>query len=99
MTKNRDHSRKMQLVENIWIQVIECVLTTNVKLAPSIASTISKYLSKDGLARTILVVYLETDFLEKFNFNLGYILIKALNPNNQNNTLYRTSSLKLMDIF
>lgn len=46
---------------------------------------------KDDLACTILVVYLKTDLLEKFNHNLGHILIGASDPYKQDDTLYRVS--------
>lgn len=64
----------------------------------SFVVTSLKYLPKDYLIYIILVIYLETDLSEKFNLNLNYILIKALDFDNQDNTLYKTSYQKLMDI-
>lgn len=79
--------------------MIECVLTTIADLAPSIADTTSQYLPNNSLACIILFVHLETNLLEKFNLNLDYILKKTSDPDNQDNTLYRASYQKLMDIF
>lgn len=53
---------------------------------------------KDGLVSTILVIYLKTDLLKLFNLNLSYILIKALDFDNQDNTLYKTFYEKFIDI-
>ena len=72
------------------------MLTTSTESAPSIAGRTSQYLPKDGLACIILIIYLETDLSEKFNLNLGYILIKVSDPDNQNDTLYKTAYQKLM---
>lgn len=74
------------------------MLITNTELASSIAGTSSQLLPKNCLAYKILLVYLEIYLLEKFNFNLGYILTGASNPDNQDNTLYRAFYLKLMNI-
>lgn len=73
------------------------MLTTNAESAPSIADTTSQYLLKDGLAYTILVIHLKTNLSEKFNLNLGYILTRAPDSDNQDDTLYRASYHKLMD--
>lgn len=75
------------------------MLTTTAESAPSIIGTISKYLLKNGLPYTILNIYLKPDLLEKFILNLGYILTKALDPYNQNNTLCRASYQKLIYTF
>lgn len=67
------------------------MLITSAESTSSIASIISQYLPKDNLACTDLVIYLKMDLSEKFNLNLGYILIRASSFDNQDNTLYRIS--------
>ncbi len=49
------------------------------------------------LPRTILVIYLEMDISEKFNLNLGYILIGVSDPDNQDDAIYKASFIKLID--
>lgn len=75
------------------------MLSISLRLALSFAVKLLKYLLKDYLVYTILVIYLETDLLKKFNLNLGYILIKTLDPDNQENILYKTSYQKLINTF
>lgn len=65
------------------------MLIINVGLTWNLIIISFKYLLKDYLVYTILVIYLEIDLLEKFNLNLGYILIKTPNFNNQDDKLYK----------
>lgn len=74
------------------------MLITNAQLILSFIDITSQYLSNDSLTYIILVIYLKIDQWEKFNFNLDYILSKALDPDNQDNMLYKTSYQKLIDI-
>lgn len=57
------------------------------------------FLPKDYLIYIILVVYLKTNLLKKFNLNLDYILIKTLDFDNQNNTLFKIFYQKFINIF
>lgn len=43
-------------------------------------------------------IHLEIDLLKKFNLNLGYIQTRALDLNNQDNILYKTSFNKLIEM-
>lgn len=74
------------------------MLTTIIEPASNLGNTTLYYLQKDVLARTLLVIHFEADLSEKFNLNLGYILKEALDPDNQDNTLYKALYQKLMDI-
>lgn len=56
------------------------IRTAKLPLNPVIKTP--QYLPRDVVSRTILVIYLRMDLLEKFNLNLGYILIRASDPNN-----------------
>ncbi len=62
---------------------MEYVLTRNRKspLNPSI--NISQYLTKDVVSCIVLVIHLEIDISEKLNLNLGYILTRASDLDNQ----------------
>ncbi len=73
------------------------VLTRSVESPSNPPINTPQYLTKDAPPRTILVIYLEMDISEKFNFNLGYILTGALDPDNQDDALYKASFIKLMD--
>lgn len=59
-----------------------CVLIRSAKLPLNPLIKIPQYLIRDEVPCTILVIYLKMDLLEKFNLNLGYILIRASNPDN-----------------
>lgn len=66
------------------------MLIINTGLTISLIIIFSNYLLKNNLIYTILVIYLKTNLFEIFNLILDYILIKTLNPDNQNNILYKT---------
>lgn len=66
------------------------MLTISAILAWGFTIISFKYLPKNNLVCTILVVYLETDLSKKLKLNFGYIFIKILDLNNQNNILYKT---------
>lgn len=74
------------------------VLTKSIELPSNPPIKIPQYLIKDALLRTILVINLEMDLPKKYNLNLGYILTKALDLDNQENVLYKMSFNKLMNI-
>lgn len=74
------------------------MLTKNAELLSNLLINISAYLIKDALPHTILVIYLEMNFSEKFNLNLEYILSKASDWDNQDNMLYKAFFIKFMDI-
>ncbi len=76
---------------------MECVLTGSAESPSNPTINIPQYLIKDALPHTILVIHLEMDISEKFNLNLGYILTRASDPDNQDNALYKASFIKLMD--
>lgn len=73
------------------------MLTIITKPALNLEDTTSQYLQKDALVRTLLVIHLKADLSEKFNLNLGYILKKAPDLDNQDDTLYKVSYQKLMN--
>lgn len=75
------------------------MLTISVGSTLSLIDIIPKYLSKDCLVYTILIIYLEVNLSKKFNLNLDYILTKAPDLDNQNDILYKTFYQKLIDIF
>ena len=97
MTGKRDHPRRMQLVKNTWTRGGECVLTTIIEPTSNLGDTTPHYLQKDASARTLLVIHLEADLSEKFKLNLSWILKRAPDPDNQDDTLYKASYQKLMD--
>ena len=61
---------------------MECVLTRSAELFLNLLVKVSQYLTKYLLLHTILVIHLEMNLSEKFNLNLRYILIKALDADN-----------------
>lgn len=65
------------------------ILKTRSKLSLTIKISLS--LLKDFLVCTILVDHLKADLLKKFYSNLGYILIKVPDVDNQNDIVYKTS--------
>ena len=73
------------------------MLITITKPASNLGDITPLYLQKDALARTLLAVYLKTDLLERFNLNLVYILKRALDLDNQDDTLYKALYQKLID--
>ncbi len=75
---------------------MECVLTRSAESPSNPPIHTQQYVIKDALPRTILVIHLEIDILEKFNLNLGYILTGASDPDNQDDALYKASFIKLM---
>lgn len=75
------------------------MLITITEPVSNFGDTTLQYLQKNILARIFLVIYLEKDLSEKFNFNLGYILKRVLDSDNQDDTLYKASYQKLMDTF
>ncbi len=76
---------------------MEYVLTRSAESSSNPPINTPKYLTKDALPGTILVIHLEMDISEKFNLNLGYILTGASDPDNQDDVLYKASFIKLMD--
>lgn len=58
------------------------VLTKSIKLPSNPLINILQYLIKDTLQRTILVIHLKMDHLEKLNLNLGYVLTGVSDPDN-----------------
>lgn len=82
MTNTQDLLRTSQLVNSIWEQKIEYILTRNVESPLNSSIKRSQYLKKDPLLYTILVIHFEIDFSEKFNLNVGFILIKVSNSDN-----------------
>lgn len=50
------------------------------------------------LSKYYNTLYLEIDLSEKFNLKLRYILIRASDPDNQDDVLYKASFNKLIDI-
>lgn len=82
MTKNGYHLKKIELAENIWTKVIEYILITNIRSTLSFVVTIFQYLPKNRLVYLILFIHLKENLSKKFNLNLSYILIKAVNSDN-----------------
>lgn len=77
---------------------MEYILTRSTELLSNPLINIPQYLTKDILSHIILVIYLKIDLWEKFNLNSGYILIKVLKPDDQDNVLYKSFFTKLMNI-
>ncbi len=76
---------------------MECILIRSAKLPSNPPINTPQYLTKDALPHTILVFHLEMNISEKFNLNLGYILTRVSDPDNQDDALYKASFIQLMD--
>ncbi len=87
-----------QLVNSIWKQNMKCVLTRSAESPSNLPLNTPQNLTNDFLPRTILVIHLKINFLKKFNLNLRYILIGALDLDNQDYIQYKASFTKFMDI-
>lgn len=74
------------------------MLTKSVESPSNPSMKMPQYLPGDILPCTILIIYWKVDFLDKFNLNLGYILIKLADLNNKDNGLYKKSFSKLIEI-
>lgn len=72
-------------------------MTRSAKLPSNISIKISQYLTKDILPYTILVIYLDMELLKKFNLYLGFILVRVLDIDNQDDVLSKIFFNKLME--
>lgn len=72
-------------------------MTKSAKLPLNISIKISQYLTKDILPYTILVIYLDMELLKKFNLYLGFILVRVLDIDNQDDVLSKIFFNKLME--
>lgn len=72
-------------------------MTRSVKLPSNVFIKISQYLTKDILPYTILVIYLDMNLLKKFNLYLGFILVRVLDTDNQDDVLSKIFFNKLME--
>lgn len=72
-------------------------MTRSAKLPSNVSIKISQYLTKDILLYTILVIYLDMDLLKKFNLYLGFILVRVLDIDNQDDVLSKIFFNKLME--
>lgn len=72
-------------------------MTRSAKLPSNVSIKISQYLIKDILPYTILVIYLDMDLLKKFNLYLGFILVRVLDIDNQDDVLSKIFFNKLME--